>query len=81
MKKQVQKFDYSLSYRIKSKDGIWGKWHIGHGQWISLELVQKQIQMLVRSQHRTIEIEFKKDGQLLDYHGNKTEKNIVYETR
>ena len=82
MAKKIQKFDYELSDRVRSKVGIWGNWNKGFGQWIDLELVQRQIKMICQgNQGRSVEIKFQKDGKLLDYYGNESNKTILYEAR
>ena len=82
MAKKIQKFDYELSYRVRSRVGIWGNWNKGFGQWIDLELVQRQIKMICQgNQGRSVEIKFQKDGKLLDYYGNESKKTILYEAR
>ena len=80
-KKQIQHYDYSLEYRYRLKSGEWSKWHLGHGQWISLEVVQRQIKMIVMSHKSDIEIKFFKDGKLIDYNGLVTGNVISYEAR
>jgi hypothetical protein len=49
------------------------------GEWIDLEHFQSQIKMLIRSYSRDIQIKAIKDGELIDYQGNKTDKEIEYE--
>jgi len=79
-KKEIFHSDYSLAVRIRLRNGSWGAWSDrGYGQWIGLEHVQAQIMMLRKSYSRDMQIEFKKDSQLLDYSGNVTEKPIYYE--
>lgn len=73
--------DYSLNYRVKEKNGQWSNWRIAFGQWIGIEQVQNQIKMLLRSYSRDIQIEFKKDGKLLDYNGKEIGRSMLFEKR
>ena len=76
------KYDYSIRYRIKSNHGIWGNWQEGSGIWEGLEFAQNQISMIKRGHLlKTIEIEFKHEGNLKDYKGEITGKSIIYEAR
>jgi hypothetical protein len=80
MAKAKPKHDYSLNYRVRNHSGNWGEWiGKGFGEWIGLDQLQNQIKMLARSHSRDIEIEFLKDGKLLDFNGNETGKTIIYE--
>tara|TARA_R110000772_G_scaffold145504_1_gene255460 strand:- start:15683 stop:15934 length:252 start_codon:yes stop_codon:yes gene_type:complete len=75
------KQDYSLNYRVKQKDGQWGNIKRAYGEWIGLDQVQKQINMLIRAYPRDIEISFGKDGMLLDYDGKEIESPMIFEKR
>jgi hypothetical protein len=74
------KTDYSIELRTRLKDGSWGDWkERGDGKWIDLDHFQSQIKMLIKAYSRDIEIKAIKQGELIDYHGNKTDKPIEYE--
>lgn len=80
--KKKSPYDYSIRYRVKSNIGVWGDWQEGFGIWQGIELVQKQISIVKRSQLlKTIEIELKHNGNLLNYKGEITGKSILYEAR
>ena len=80
-RRKPPKKDYSLDYRVKMKDGKWGDWKCAFGEWIGLQQVQNQINMLIRSHPRTIEIRFEMKGKLLDYEGNEIGRNLIFEKR
>ena len=74
------KLNYSLQVRTRLKNGEWGNWtDRGDGEWIDLEHFQNQIKMLIRSYSRDIQIKAIKDGELINYQGNKTHNAIEYE--
>ena len=80
-RKQKIKNPYHLNFRKKDKNGVWGSWVFGIGEWESLELAQKQIKNIRQSCFAPLEVQFIKDGMLLDYNGNEIGKSIIYETK
>jgi len=80
-RKQRIKNEYQLNFRKKDKNGIWGDWCYGSGQWESLELVQKQIKTIRQACFSPLEVQFIKDKMLLDYNGKEIGKSIIYETK
>ena len=80
MPKTKTKTDYSITYRTRLKNGQWGEWkNKAEGLWQGLEVMQNQIKILIRANPRAIQIKVEKDGHLIDYMGNKTDKPIEYE--
>jgi len=79
--KQKIKNPYELNYRLRDKRGNWGNWISGKGEFESIQVVQNQIKNIRINHFCAIEVQFKKDGLLLDYSGNVTGKTIIYETR
>lgn len=76
------KTDYSISVRYRQKNGEWSEWkEKGEGKWIGVDQLQNQIKMIRLAYSRDIEIKVEKDGNLLDYFGNVTEKPIQLNER
>jgi len=70
---------YSLRIRVKKEDGKYGKWSgYGKGEFFDIKIVQRQMIMLSSSNKKGhSEIEFIKNGVLLDYNGKETQNYIV----
>ena len=82
MPKQLPKDkpDYSIELRTRLKNGFWGDWiGRGDGKWIDLQTLQDQIKMLIKAHSRDMQIKVIKDGKMIDYFGNETDKPIEYE--
>jgi hypothetical protein len=74
------KLNYSIEVKTRLKDGSWSDWRErGEGEWIDLEHLHSQIKMLIKSYSRDLQIRVIKDGELINYQGNKTDKPIDYE--
>lgn len=84
MKRQPKpKVPYLIRFRTKNQIGVWSEWQgTGQAEWQGLEHAQNQIKMLKKAFiKRTVEIEFTKFGQLLNYKGEETNKTMIYVPR
>ena len=73
---------YTLSHRAMKKNGEWGPWIKGVGEWLGIKHVQDQIKMLKRNRKsRTMEFKLEYSGSNLDIHGNQIEGTFKLETR
>ena len=82
-KKKLRTDQYILKRRFINKFNEPMEWQDkGIGVWIDLQTVQKQIQMLIRSHpERAQDIWFERNGELLDYNGNRIDRPMRYEKR
>jgi hypothetical protein len=74
----ITKPDYSLEIRYRQRDGKWSNWiNHGKGKFESIEIVQRQIRMLVsHPEMREKEVRFIWNGKLCDFTGQVT-NNVI----
>lgn len=74
---------YLIRFRTQNQIGVWSEWQgQGQAEWQGLEHAQSQIKMLKKALiNKTVEIEFTKEGKLLNYQGEETGKTLIFETR
>ena len=75
----ITKPDYSLEIRYRQRDGKWSNWiNHGKGKFESIEIVQRQIRMLVsHPEMREKEVRFIWNGKLCDFTGQVTNEVIT----
>ena len=80
-KTQIQN-EYTLSYRIRLRNGNWDKWIVGTGQWMGIEHVQGQVMMLKRSRKdRDMEFKIFRDGKYLNLKEQEIEGSFTLDIR
>jgi hypothetical protein len=80
--RQTIKNPYTLSHRVRAKNGEWGNWITGTGEWIGMGHVQNQIKMLKRSRKsREMEFKLKYDGKFLNQKGEQIECSFKLDRR
>lgn len=73
---------YTLTYRARTKDGQWGKWITGTGEWIGLVHVQNQIKMLkLNRKGSDMEFLLEYSGKYLNAKGEEIEGTFKLESR
>lgn len=74
----TDKTDYSLAIRYRKRDGQWSDWmNRGHGKFITIEIVQKQIRLIASAYAgREKQVRFERNGKLCDFTGNESGKVI-----
>jgi len=73
---------YTLSHRIRAKNGDWGEWYSAIGQWFGIEQAKSQVMMLKRSRKdRDMEFKIFYEGKYLNLKEEVIEGSFILDIR
>jgi hypothetical protein len=73
---------YTLSHRVRAKNGDWGEWSSAIGQWFGIDQAKSQVMMLKRSRKdRDMEFKIFYEGKYLNLKEEVIEGSFMLDIR